>query len=46
MNRPSPAMRPYVHVFVAYAITILAVFGWVFALNRRIARLERKLGDR
>jgi CcmD family protein len=37
-------LRPYWHVFVAYAIAWLLVFGWLFSVARRLTRIERKLG--
>jgi CcmD family protein len=37
-------LRPYWHVFVAYTIAWLLVFGWLFSIARRLSRIERKLG--
>jgi CcmD family protein len=37
--------RPYWHVFAAYAIAIVLVAGWVISIARRLARIERRLGD-
>jgi CcmD family protein len=37
-------LRPYWHVFVAYTIAWLLVFGWLFSVARRLTRIERKLG--
>lgn len=34
-------MREYWHVFAAYAVTILAIAGWVAALARRTSRTQR-----
>jgi CcmD family protein len=42
----SQNLRPYWHVFVAYTIAWLLVFGWLFSVARRLTRIERKLGDR
>jgi len=39
------SLRPYVNVFIAYAIALLAVLGWVISIGRRLARLERRLGE-
>ena len=39
------SLRPYWHVFIAYALAWLLVFGWLFSVARRLARLERNLGD-
>lgn len=37
--------RPYWHVFAAYAIAWVLVFGWVVSIARRLARIEKRLGD-
>jgi CcmD family protein len=37
-------LRSYWHVFIAYAIAWLLVFGWIFSVARRLTRIERKLG--
>lgn len=39
------SLRPYGYVFVAYAIAWILVFGWVVAVARRLARLDRRLRD-
>lgn len=39
------SLRPYRFVFYAYAIAWLLVLGWIVAVARRMARLERRLGD-
>jgi len=38
-------LRAYHFVFIAYAILWVFVFGWVVAVGRRLARLERRLGE-
>jgi CcmD family protein len=38
------SLRPYQFVFLAYALAWLLVMGWVVAVARRLARLERRLG--
>jgi CcmD family protein len=38
------SLRPYQFVFLAYAIAWLLVLGWVIAVARRLARLEKRLG--
>jgi CcmD family protein len=38
-------LRPYWHVFLAYSIAWLLVFGWIFSVARRLTRIERKLRD-
>jgi CcmD family protein len=41
---PRPqTMRPYWHVFVAYALVWLLLFGYVVALGRRFGRLEAEV---
>jgi len=37
------SLRPYQFVFLAYAVAWLLVLGWVVAVARRLARLERRL---
>jgi CcmD family protein len=39
------SLRPYWHVFIAYAVAILAVLGWVISMARRLASLEARLGE-
>ena len=39
------SLRPYWHVFIAYAIAVLFVLGWVVSIARRLAALERRLVD-
>jgi CcmD family protein len=41
----SQSLRPYWHVFIAYAIVIVMVLGWVISIARRLARLESRLLD-
>jgi CcmD family protein len=35
--------RAYWHVFIAYALAILFIGGWVISIARRLARVERRL---
>lgn len=37
--------RPYWHVFAAYAVAWVLVFGWVVSIARRLARIEKRLED-
>ena len=37
------SLRGYRHVFVAYAVAWLLVFGWLFSVARRLGRIERSL---
>lgn len=36
--------RPYLFVFVAYALVWIFVAGWVISIARRLARVEAQLG--
>jgi CcmD family protein len=38
-------LRAYRFVFIAYALVWILVFGWVVSVGRRLARLERRLGE-
>ncbi len=37
-------LRAYWHVFIAYAIVILAVLGWVISIGRRLKDIQERLG--
>ena len=37
-------MRAYWHVFIAYAIVIVAVLGWVVSIGRRLKDIQDRLG--
>ncbi len=39
------SLRAYWHVFIAYAIAIVMVLGWVVSIARRLARIEAQLGQ-
>ena len=39
----TPSLKPYWHVFIAYAIVIVMVLGWVVSIARRLARIEAQL---
>lgn len=41
----SQSLRPYAHVFVAYALAWAVVLGWVIWIGRRWARVEEELED-
>jgi CcmD family protein len=45
-SEPEGLGRPYVHVFLAYAITIVAILGWTVSISRRLGRIERSLQSR
>jgi CcmD family protein len=38
-------LRAYWHVFIAYAIVILLVLGWVISIGRRLKDIQNRLGD-
>lgn len=38
------SLRPYGHVFVAYALAWALVLGWVVSLGHRWSRIEDELG--
>jgi CcmD family protein len=38
-------LRPYWHVFAAYAIVIVLVGGWAVSIARRLRDVERRLVD-
>ena len=37
--------RPYLHVFVAYAVAWAVVLGWLIAVARRLRRVEERFGE-
>ena len=39
------SLRPYWHVFIAYAIAIVLVLGWVISIGRRLKDVEERLGQ-
>lgn len=39
------SLRPYRFVFLAYAVAWIFVLGWVISVARRLARLDRRLGE-
>lgn len=39
------SLRPYWNVFIAYAIAIVMVLGWVISIGRRLKNVEEKLGE-
>ena len=45
-SQPEGLGRPYVHVFLAYAITVLAILGWTVSISRRLGRIDRSLQNR
>jgi hypothetical protein len=39
------SLRPYWHVFIAYAVTIVLVLGWVMSISRRLKDVEDRLQE-
>lgn len=39
------SLRPYWHVFIAYAIVILLIGGWAVSIARRLRNVEERLID-
>ncbi len=39
------SLKPYWHVFIAYAIAVVFILGWVVSIARRLSALERRLVD-
>ncbi|MEQ1855769.1 MAG: CcmD family protein [Longimicrobiales bacterium] len=37
-------LRAYWHVFIAYAVVILLVLGWVVSIGRRLKDIQDRLG--
>ena len=38
-------LRAYWHVFIAYAVVIVLVLGWVISIARRLKDVEQRLGE-
>ena len=38
-------LRPYWHVFTAYAVVIVLIGGWAFSIARRLKGVEERLAD-
>jgi CcmD family protein len=41
---PPRTLRAFWHVFIAYAITLVLLFGYALSIGARLARVERRLG--
>ena len=39
------SLRPYWHVFIAYAIVIVMVTAWIVSISKRLREVEERLGD-
>ena len=42
---PQQSLRPYWHVFIAYAIAITLVLLWVLSISRRLRDVEERMRD-
>jgi CcmD family protein len=38
-------LRAYWHVFIAYAVVIVIVLGWVISIARRLKDVEQRLSE-
>jgi hypothetical protein len=38
------SLRPYWHVFIAYALVIVLVIAWAGSIAKRLAEVEARLG--
>jgi CcmD family protein len=38
-------LRAYWHVFIAYAVVLVLVLGWVVSIARRLKDVEQRLGE-
>jgi CcmD family protein len=41
----SQNLRGYTHMFIAYSIAWVIIFGWVVSIARRLGRVEKALND-
>lgn len=41
----SQSLRPYWHVFIAYAIAWVLIGGWIISIGRRLGKLDRRSGE-
>lgn len=39
------SLRPYWHVFIAYAVAIVVVMGWVVSISKRLREVEESIGN-
>lgn len=39
------SLRPYAHVFAAYAVAWVLIAGWIVSIHRRLGRLEKRGQD-
>jgi CcmD family protein len=44
-NLGAQSLRPYWHVFAAYAIAWLLIGGWIISISRRLSKLEKRPTD-
>ena len=41
----SQNLRGYTHMFIAYALAWILIFGWVVSIARRLGRVEKALKE-
>lgn len=41
----SQSLRPYWHVFIAYALVWATLFGWIVSIHRRLKDVEEQVSD-
>ena len=41
--QPVPQMEDFWHIFIAYAIAWILLFGWLLSILKRIRRVEERL---
>lgn len=41
----SQTLRGYTHMFIAYAIAWVLIFGWIISIARRLGRIEKALKE-
>jgi CcmD family protein len=41
--QPVPQMEDFWHIFIAYAIAWVLLFGWLLSILKRLRRVEEKL---
>jgi CcmD family protein len=42
---PPRTLRAYWHLFIAFAVTWVLIFGYTVLIGRRLARIERELDE-
>ncbi len=39
-NETGASLRPYVHVFLAYAVAWVVILGWVWRISRKLKEID------